>query len=230
MKRIARLLAAAYACTALCASAQETPPKQQEFLPQSGKGRVVVMISGATGPANYTATAQQIAEAGFSVVLVDGNDYSIKDTRRAWTLLRDLIARAQQAPSALPGKVGVVAFSLGGASALSYAARMPDTVATVVTAYPLTSFIKDPADFVSKMRVPVLILAGTADTYQNCCLIEMARQLAEAGKAATPPLLMLHEYEGAGHGFNLANASRKDQAFGRDAMERTVNRLKQDLP
>jgi dienelactone hydrolase len=231
VRPLTRLFAiAVVTCAALSAGAQDAPPKQQEFLPKSGKGRVVVLISGSTGPANYTASAQQIADAGFHVVLVDGNDYAIKDTRRAWNLLKDLIARSQQAPSALPGKVGVVAFSLGGASALTYAARMPDTVATVVTVYPTTSFIKDPADFVSKMRVPVQILTGTADTYKDCCLIQTARQLADAAKASTPPVLELHEYEGAGHAFNLPNAPRKDQAFGEEAMERTVARLKQALP
>lgn len=72
----------------------------------------------------------------------------------------------------------VVGYSLGGASALSYAARMPDLVATVVVAYPLTEFIKDPSDFVAKIKVPVQMFAGTADTYKNCCMI---------GDSLTPP-------------------------------------------
>lgn len=178
----------------------------------------------------YAMTAQQIADAGFDVVLVDGNDFWIKDTSRAWSMVKGVITRAQTGPHALLGKVGVVGYSLGGASALTYAARMPELVATVVVAYPLTSFIKDPSDFVAKIKVPVQMFAGTADTYKDCCLIEMARRLADAAKASSPPMLTLHEYNAVGHGFNLATAARKDQPAGQDALERTIAQLKQALP
>jgi dienelactone hydrolase len=180
--------------------------------------------------AGYTMTAQQIADAGFDVVLVDGNDFWIKDTSRAWSMLKAVITRAQAGSHALPGRVGVVGYSLGGASALTYAARMPDLVATVVAGYPLTAFIKDPPDFVAKIKVPVLMFAGTADTYKDCCLIDMARRLADAAKASSPPMLTLHEYNGVGHGFNLTTAARKDQPAGQDALERTIGQLKQALP
>ena len=43
-------------------------------------------------------------------------------------------------------------------------------------------------------------------------------------------MLTLHEYNGVGHGFNLATAARKDQAAGQDAMERTIAQLKEALP
>ena len=84
----------------------------------------------------------------------------------------------------------------------------------------LTAFIKDPSEFVAKIKVPVQMFAGTADTYKDCCLIETARQLADAAKGTATPMLALHEYNGVGHGFNLATAARKDQAAGQDAMER----------
>jgi dienelactone hydrolase len=230
MLNVFRFLAGALVAVSLCASAQDARPQQQEFAPKSGKGRVVVVVSGQSGAAAYATTAQQIADAGFAVVLIDGNDFWIKDTRNAWNMLKDVITRAQASSHAMPGKVGVVGYSLGGASALTYAARMPEFVATVVATYPLTAFIKDPADFVAKTKVPVLMLTGTADTYKDCCLIEKARQLADAAKAAPPPMLTLHEYDGVGHGFNLPTAARKDQAAGQDAMERTIARLKQALP
>lgn len=229
MSSVFRFLAMSLAALSLCASAQDSVPPQQEFVPKSGNGRVVVVISGQTGMSAYTTTAQQIADAGFDVVLIDGNDFWIKDTSRAYGMLKEVIAHAQAGSHALPGKVGVVGYSLGGASALTYAARMPELVATVVAAYPLTAFIKDPSDFVGKIKVPVQMFAGTADTYRNCCLIETARQLADAAKASSPPMLTLHEYNGVGHGFNLATAARKDQAAGQDAMERTIARLKQGL-
>src|SRR5262249_46856796 len=160
----------ALAIATCSAVAQDSGPKRQEFSPKSGSGRVVVLVSGQTGMAAYAPAAQQIADAGFDVVLVDGNDFWIKDTRGAWNLLKEVMTQAQAGPHALPGKVGVVGYSLGGASALTYAARMPDLVATVVVGYPLTAFIKDPVDFVSKIKVPVQMLAGTADTYRDCCL------------------------------------------------------------
>lgn len=230
MKSVFRVLVAALAAASLRVAAQDPAPPQQEFAPKSGNGRVVVVISGQSGMPAYTATARQIADAGFDVVLVDGNDFWIKDTRRAWNMLKDVIARAQAGSRALPGKVGIVGYSLGGGVALSYAARMPDLVATVVVAYPLTAFIKDPADFVARMKVPVQVFAGTTDTYKDCCLIEMARRLADAAKASSPPMLTLHEYDGVGHGFNLATAARKDQAAGQDAMERTIEQLRTALP
>ena len=157
MRSITRIAVAALASASILAGAQGTAPRTQEFAPKSGRGRVVVLISGQSGAANYTMTAQQLADAGFDVVLVDGNDFWIKDTRAAWNMLKDLITNAQTGPHASPGKVGVVGYSLGGGSAMSYAARMPDLVAAVIVGYPLTAFIKDPADFISKIKVPVRV-------------------------------------------------------------------------
>ncbi len=120
-------------------------------------------------------------------------------------------------------------FSLGGASALTYATRLPEQVATVVVMYPLTSFIQNPADFVGKFRVPVLMLAGTADTYKNCCTIATARALAEAAKANpdVAPLFVLHEYEGADHGFNMNTSHQR--ALVADSRDRAIAQLRQAL-
>ncbi|MBS0320347.1 MAG: dienelactone hydrolase family protein [Proteobacteria bacterium] len=230
MPKSGRYVVALLAAVAWCAQAQDTGPKREEFVPKSGSGRVVVIVSGQSGMPGYRDTAQQIADAGFDVTLVDGNEYWLKDTHRAWDMVKELITSAQAGPHALPGKAGVVGYSLGGGVVLTYAARMPSLVETVVAGYPLTSFIKDPADFVSKIKVPVLMFAGTADTYKDCCLIEKARALADAAKATSPPLLTLVEYNGVGHGFNLPTAARKDQASGQDALEKTIARLKEALP
>src|ERR1700749_1413305 len=155
MRALRRVLSALLACVALAAHADDTAPPQKEYLPKAGTGRVVVVISGQTDATNYTSISQDFADAGYYTVLVDGNDLWIKGGGGN-ALLQGVIARAQASPHAVAGKVGVVGFSLGGAAALTYAARMPEHVATVVVMYPLTNFIKNPDEFVGKIKVPVL--------------------------------------------------------------------------
>ena len=222
-------VAATLAAASLAVPAQDAAVAQQEFVPKAGSGRVVLLVSGQSGPAAYAASAQQIADAGFDVVLVDGNDLWSKDFHASATRLRDTILKAQAGPHALAGKIGVVGFSLGGGVALDYAARMPGLVETVVVGYPLTRFIKDPTEWIANVKVPVLMFAGVADTYHDCCLIATARALAAAAQASAPGMLTLREYDGVGHGFNLATAPRKDQPAGQDAMARTIAQLKASL-
>ena len=227
MRALLRLVSALLALAVLAAHADDGPA-QKEYVPKGGAGRVVVVISGQTGASNYTSISQDFADAGYYTVLVDGNDIWIKGGGGN-ALLQGVIARAQASPRAVAGKVGVVGFSLGGASALTYAARLPDQVATVVVMYPLTSFIQNPADFVGKIKVPVLMLAGTADTYKNCCTIETARALADAAKRNpdVAPLFALHEYEGADHGFNMNTSHQR--ALVSDSRDRAIAQLRQTL-
>ena len=228
MRPLLRWASALPACVALVAHADDAGPAQKEYVPKGSTGRVVVVISGQTGASNYTSISQDFADAGYYTVLVDGNDLWIKGGGGN-ALLQGVIARAQASPHAVAGKVGVVGFSLGGASALTYAARLPDQVATVVVMYPLTNFIQAPADFVGKIKVPVLMLAGTADTYKGCCTIEMARALADAAKRNpdVAPLFALHEYEGADHGFNMNTSHQR--ALVSDSRDRAIAQLRQSL-
>lgn len=226
VKNVLCALSAAACLVGAAAWAQDKLPAQKEYAPKGGgQGRVVVLVSGHTGPGNYNELATGLAENNFDVVLVDGNDFWGKGIPGA-TLLRGVIEHAQTSPHAAPGKVGVVAASLGGAAALTYAARMPQHVGAVVAQYPLTSFVKDPADFVSKMKVPVLMLAGTFDSYKSCCVIEMARKIGEAAKAGGAPLELV-EYAAVGHGFSTDDSKRRDIAS--DALRRTVDFLRQRL-
>ena len=227
MRAFRRFLSALLASLALAAHADDGPP-QKEYVPKTGTGRVVVVVSGQTGASNYTSISQDFADAGYYTVLVDGNDLWIKGGGGN-ALLVGVIERAQASPHAVAGKVGVVAFSLGGAVGLTYAARLPDQVATVVVMYPLTNFIQNPADFVGKIKVPVLMLAGTADTYHSCCVIEKARELADAAKKNpdVAPLFVLHEYEGADHGFNMNTSHQR--ALVADSRDRAIAQLRQYL-
>src|SRR5262249_31943379 len=63
------VLTAMLAAVAVQVHAQDTALTQQEFVPKSGTGRVVVMVSGQTGPGGYMQSAQELADAGFDVVL-----------------------------------------------------------------------------------------------------------------------------------------------------------------
>ena len=228
LRALLRSLLLLLACIALVVRADDAAPPQREYLPKSGTGRVVVVISGQTGASNYTSISQDFADAGYYTVLVDGNDLWIKGGGGGQLLL-GVIERAQASPHALPGKVGVVAFSLGGAAGLTYATRMPEHVATVVVMYPLTNFIKEPDDFVGKIKVPTLMLAGTADTYKSCCVIEKARELADAARKNpdVAPLFVLHEYEGADHGFNMNTSHQR--ALVADSRDRAIAQLRQYL-
>lgn len=226
MKRLPAVLVTA-ACMLSAAAAQDALPEQKEYAPKDGgAGRVVVLVSGQTGAGNYGELAEGLAAQGFDVVLVDGKDFWGKDIAGG-KLLLGVIERAMSSSHASPGKVGVVGASLGGATALTYATKMPQHVGAVVAQYPLTSFIKDPADFVGKMKVPVLLMAGTFDNYKGCCMIEMARRLAGAAKDSGAALELV-EYPGVDHGFSTDNSKRRDIAA--DALRRTVDFLHRQLP
>ena len=226
MKRLPAALVAAAWLLSVAAHAQDALPAQKEYAPKGGgAGRVVVLVSGQTGAGNYNELAEGLAAQGFDVVLVDGNDFWGKDIAGG-KLLLGVIEHAMSSSHASPGKVGVVGASLGGATALTYATKMPQHVGAVVVQYPLTSFIKDPADFVGKMKVPVLMMAGTFDNYKGCCMIEMARKLAGAAKDGGAQLELV-EYQGVDHGFSTDNSKRRDIAA--DSLHRTVDFLHRQL-
>jgi dienelactone hydrolase len=223
VKILLRIAAAFLTFQALATWADDGLPSQKEYEPKGGKGRVVVLVSGQTGPSNYTELAKGIADDGYYVVLVDGNDFWIKGGGGE-SLLQGVIKRAQESPHALAGKVGVIGCSLGGASVLTYAVRMPDIVGAVVAQYPLTSFIADPAGFVGKIQVPTLLLAGTFDTYKGCCLIAKARELDNAANSGPGPrLLEVYEYPGVDHGFSTDTSKRRD--IMSDSLHRTIAHL-----
>jgi dienelactone hydrolase len=209
--------------------AAESPPWQQEFYPANGKGRVVVVVTGHTGPGNYAYYAKDIAAQGYYAVLVNGNDFWRKDLgERGRDLLRGVVARAQQSPHALPGKAAVIGFSQGGGATLTWATRMSESVSAVVAYYPETRSIHNPDAFVSKMDVPTLMLAGVLDTYKDCCVIERARQLAAAAakEGGSRVVLRVVEYPDAGHGFAIKYSKTWRSNDAADAFRRTLDYLK----
>lgn len=196
---------------------------QMEFEPPSGKGRVVVAVSGALGAGSYQLAARKLAQAGYDVFLVDGN--AMMGDEGAG--LKATIEKAQQSAHALPGKAGVVGFSLGGGVALNQATRWSDLVAVVVVMYPLTRTVSNVNGYVARFKVPILMLAGERDTYHDCCRIETARAIAAAA-AERKLAFELVSYPGAEHDFIMAGRNYSATAAD-DAWERTGAKLKQYL-
>jgi dienelactone hydrolase len=207
--------------------AEASQPSQQEYEPTGGKGRVVVVVSGQTGPVNYAYVAKDLAEQGYYAVLVDGNDFWIKSSGSE-ALLKGVITRSQESPHALPGKVAVVGFSRGGASTLTYATRMPELVSAVVVYYPATQHIWNTDKFVSEIKVPTLMFAGGRDNYHNCCRIETARKLADAAKKSGGKIMLeVIEYPDAEHGFIIKSSKAWSPTDAADAFRRTLGHLSQ---
>jgi dienelactone hydrolase len=216
-------LGAAMVATLLVLLVSPGAVAQEEFPPPSGKGRVVVVASGATGIPNYRDVARRIAALGYDVVLFDANNWAGTQDQG----LRGAIAQAQRMPHALPGKVGLVGFSLGGGYVLGYGTAWSDQVAVVAAWYPSTTAFKDPPAWAGRVRVPTVMFAGENDTYHNCCLIDKARAIGRAAQAAGAPF-ELTTYPSTQHGFNFLGANYKAQAAD-DAFARTDAALKRNM-
>jgi dienelactone hydrolase len=218
------------AADGISTDASSEGPAQTAYAPEKGPGPAIIVISGATGPASYQSYAAELARLGYYSVLLTGSD--ILNTGRDGPVnLRNAIDRAQRSPHAVPSKVAVIGFSLGGGGALAHAAGMPDLVSVVAVYYPFTSFKAGPVSLVQNFRVPVLFLAAELDRYKNCCLIESARAI-EAAALASGAKFELVVYPQANHGFNLETGARGEplRAYRRedaaDAWRRTTEMLR----
>lgn len=202
---------------------------QEEIPPPAGKGPLVVVLSGAGGSGSIRDNAVRIAGLGYDVVLFDSSN--LMAGRKGRTLadtLKAAIAQARQMPNALPGKIGLVGFSLGGLLAIP-GVELSDDVAVVALWYPVTSEIKDVAAAVGRIKVPVVMFAGTNDDYKFCCTIGKAREIASAAQAANAPF-ELTTYPGVGHAFaQTTSAASYSRASTDDAFARTAAALKRYL-
>lgn len=205
----------------VCLAAVSAANAQQEFPPPQGKGRVVVMGSGMAGPSIITAVARDIAELGYDVVVYDGNTWE----GTHGDSLKTAITQSQQMPHALPGKVALVGFSLGGGIEMFYGVQWPDLVAGAVLWYPENQFITVPAGWAGMQQIPILLFAGGKDHYYNdCCTSAYAQTLAAAST-------------GAGKHFELVVYPDEDHDFAKggphynakdyeDTLKRTAAQLK----
>lgn len=200
---------------------------QQEFVPENGKGRVVIVISGAAGPGPIDYIAKDLSTQCYYTILFDGRRFPGGD---AGAQLKEIIARTQQSPHALPGKVAVMGFSMGGGYALTSATKMSDLVSSVVLYYPMTRYVRNLVGLGSEIKVPTLILAGVDDTLAGCCYIQNARKIAEgARKGDGPALLELVEYPNAFHDFVFKKGQYYREADTADSFRRTLDHLRKNF-
>jgi hypothetical protein len=225
----------AFALEGVFTEAGPDGPAQTAYAPVSGVGPVVIVISGQTGPNSYQKFASELAGVGYYSVLLTGKDI-LNPERTGEANLKKAIARAQGSPNAVKGKVAVIGFSLGGGGALYNATPLADLVSMVVAYYPYTTTWADKMPwFVKRFQVPVLVMPGGKDRYQDCCVIESMRAMDAAAKQ-TGAKFELVEYPDANHGFNLEKGAHGEpvgayrSADASDAWRRTVDMLKQYQP
>ena len=220
-----RICVISFVVALACACATMTP-----FDPPSGRGPIVILLSGASGPDRYRSYAAEVAQLGYYAVLLDGNDFNPRELAMGGKgKLRRAIERAQRSPKALPGKAAVIGFSMGGGGALTHAAGMPDLVSAVVAYYPMTMHVADMRSFVAQFKVPILVLAGEQDPYLNCCLIESMRAMEAAAKEGGAPFELV-VYPNAGHAFTWVNTPAYRAEDSADAWQRTKKMLSQHQP
>jgi dienelactone hydrolase len=215
---------AAFAAVAIILGATPAARAQQEFPPPQGMGRLVVLASGLSGPKQYMEVAADIAKLGYDVVLFDGNG---EENTQGKGVKRD-IDKARTMPHALPGKVALVGFSLGGGMDLYYGTQLADDVAGVVVWFPANAFIKDVPGFANRLQVPLVVLAGGKDHFRdNCCTADKDSTLQQAAKSAGKSF-ELTVYPDANHDFSKGgnNYNAKDYA---DGLQRTADALKMYL-
>ena len=197
---------------------------QKEFTPPQGKGRIVLVASGMSGPSHYEVVSKEIAALGYDVMLFDGN--AMENTNGEG--LRTAVDQAAQAAHGLPGKIAIVGFSLGGGMALYYGVQLPDKVAGVIAWYPANAFIKNVPGWVDKVKVPVLMFAGEKDNFRDgCCTAAKGHILEDAAKSGSNKV-ELFTYPKTDHDFVKDGAHYNASAYA-DAFQHTAARLKELL-
>jgi len=207
---------------AAAASAQSTYFRE-EIAAKAGKGPAVLIISGQTGPEPRRAYARDVAALGYNVLLVDGNDM-LSRTKPAAQNFKDAITSLLASLNTTSKKVAVIGFSLGGGAVLSHAVNQPDVIAGALAVYPFTAWIQNVDGLIGRFQVPLTVLAAGADSYNNCCLIDKAREIEKVAKSKGKVFEMV-VYDNAEHGYDLTGRNYRTD-YVRDTWKRTEEWLK----
>lgn len=223
-------VAAALLLSAFAAETGAQDLKTEVLVPSGGRGAGVILLSSDAGPAAHLPFARQLAQTGYYVVLADGKDFLVPfDSGELRGLhgaanLKHIIASVQSAPQAMPGKVAVVGFALGGSASLKHAAPIEESVSAVVAFYPnLVLLGSDTAGLAAAFKAPVLILAGEKDRYAGKAL----RELTAAPKQAAFETI---SYAASGHAFDMPTSAGYVAADATDASDKAVLFLKRWHP
>ncbi len=198
---------------------------EQAFEPPSGRGPVVLVLSGTSGPLSVKHHAANVAQRGYYAVLLDGSDFPPSTGKPAAEELRRVIERAQGAPKALPGKVAVIGFSRGGGAALTYAAPMGEVVSAIVAYYPETTWVANMRNYVGQFQVPILVMAGDHD--ESCPLDRLQAMEAAAQEGKKPFELVI--YPSVRHAFAIPGFTYNEE-YNALAWQRTTKMLSQYHP
>ena len=191
---------------------------REEIAAKQGKGPAVLIMSGQSGPDSRRSYARDVAALGYNVLLVDGNDM-LSRTKPAAQNFKDAVSSLLASPNTTSKKVAVIGFSLGGGAALAHAIGQTEIISGVLAVYPFTAWIQNVDGLVGRMQVPLTVLAAGADTYNNCCMIDKAREIEKAAKAKGAAFEMT-VYDNAEHGFDLTGRNYRHD-YTRDTWKRT---------
>ena len=201
---------------------------QEFFAPPQEKGKLVVVLSGASGPERYKDFSQSISQLGYSVLLLDGRDVPPIGGFSASNLKR-FISEAQKNPKIISGDLVVIGLSLGGGGALVNAVQGENGIKGVIAMYPAIAKISLKSVAINYVQVPTLILAGEKDTFNNCCLIEYMNEYYDAAKQSGKKIELI-TFPNAGHGFNLKSAGGYKETEAKESFSHIKGFLQKYLP
>ena len=196
---------------------------QEEFPPPQGKGRLVVVSSGKSGPEHYKTVARAIAQMGYDVVLFDSNP--MEGTHGEG--LKTALAQAQQMPkcAARQSRAGRLLF--GRRNHPGFRRTLARSGGRGNRRYPATIAFHDIPSYANSIQVPVLMFAGESDNYHNCCMIETAHTIATAATAAGKQFELI-TYPKTDHDFVDGGSHYSPKSY-QDALARTGAKLKEAL-
>lgn len=212
------------AAEAVFTEASSAGPAQVAYAPPQAPAPVVVLLAGPSGFEKYRTYAERLAGMGYYVVVIAGADVLTRE-KNGPANLRHTIDLAQKSPLAIKGRTAIIAFSLGGAGGLAFAAEMPERVSMVIAHYPYTNFpsAQTMTTFVQRFKVPLLVLAAGRDNFNDCCKIDSMRDMEAAAKERGANFELV-VYPQANHGFNLEGVTYR-QEDDEDAWRRSQDML-----